>query len=175
MHIFVPLRGERQFHPVYLYEDIRRMEENNFIYGLYQAFCQSLRSEDKRNFLTIWDVQKTRDKTLIDKLIAQSETHVRESKELKEKIKCLEDKVASLTEETQRLYSQKAEVAEYESLLNDIMTETDALKNGISALSTQLYSTMGIGFQPDKTEKIAQQQELADAIYACLACVRSKK
>ena len=175
VHIFVPLRGERQFHPVYLYEDIHRMEEINFIYGLYQAFCQSLRSEDKRNFLTISDVQKTRDKTLLDKLIAQSETHVRESKELKEKIVCLEGKVVSLTEETQRLHSQKADIAEYESLLNDTMKETDALKNGISALSAQLYSTMGIGFQPNKTEKIAQLQELADAIYACLACVRSKK
>lgn len=177
VHIFVPMQGERQYHPVYQYDDIRRMEEDYFISGLHQAYCQSFRSEDKRSFPTISDVQKTRDKMLIDKLIAQSETQTRDIRELKKKIGNLEGKIKDLSAENELLLSQKPDkdIIEYESVLNETMEEVEAFKNGVTELSTRLYSTMGVGFQPNESEPIAQIQELQNAIFACLARVGLKK
>lgn len=53
--------------------------------------------------------------------------------------------------------------------------ETDALKKGISSLCERLYCTLGAGFHPDESEQVAPLQELAQAIYAALACAASRK
>ena len=63
---------------------------------------------------------------------------------------------------------------ELESLLDETMRETDALKNGIRALSLRLYSNPGKEFQPDSSEPIALLQELAQAIQICLSCSGKK-
>lgn len=55
------------------------------------------------------------------------------------------------------------------------MAETDALKKGISSLCERLYCTLGAGFHPDESEQVAPLQELAQAIYAALACAASRK
>lgn len=67
------------------------------------------------------------------------------------------------------------QLQEFESLLNECMAETDALKKGISSLCERLYCTLGAGFHPDESEQAAPLQELAQAIYAALACAASRK
>ena len=55
------------------------------------------------------------------------------------------------------------QLQEFESLLNECMAETDALKKGISSLCERLCCTLGAGFHPDESEQ------------AALACAASRK
>ena len=177
VRVFNPLSGGKPYHPFYLCEDIRRMGEDAFVAGLRQAYCQSLRADDRRNFITINDVFRCRDRSHIDTLLAQSKSLNDELVKRKEMEAALSAENKALRDQLQSIAAQKegSELAEYETLLNEIMAETDALKKGISAISTRLYSSMGIGFQPDDMEPSALLQELQHAIHSSLACANARK
>lgn len=141
-----------------------------FLRGLYQAYCTSMRSEEKRGFLTVEDIYLHRDQ-------AQIATQIEQLESQKAEIKRLSTQLQSLQKQHEESGNQANPtlIGEYESLLGDVMAEVDALKSGISALSTRLYSNMGIGFKPDESESIPLLQELSHAIYSALACANSRK
>ena len=174
VRIFMPVTREGVFHPSYTIEDIHRMGENDFVAGLLQAYCQSLRSEEQRTFITVSEVQRAQNLALIHELRDQSAEQEIALLKLKEHCKELEQEKETALVRAEAL-KEPAEAREYESLLNDSMAEVDALKAGISAMSTRLYSCMGVDFKPDENEPIAVLGELAHAIYVCLACANSKK
>lgn len=167
---FLPLGKSESYHPCWMYEDIQRMGVDAFLRGLYQAYCTSMRSEEKRGFLTIEDVYLHRDQ-------AQIATQIEQLESQKAEIKRLSTQLQSLQKQHEESGNQANPtlIGEYESLLGDVMAEVDALKSGISALSTRLYSNMGIGFKPDESESIPLLQELSHAIYSALAYANSRK
>lgn len=153
------------------------MGKEEFLFGLQHAYCASMRSLERKNFLTVEDVYRYQDQLRItelsqkldkqkaefSKLLIQNGKNSKEISDLREQLQSLEHSI-----EAQQL-------KEYESLLNESMAETDALKKGVSSLCEKLYSTLGTGFKPDETEPVALLQELSQAIYTALACVSSRK
>lgn len=169
VRVFVPLAGDNVFHPLYTYEDIRTVGNQIFAAGLVQAFCQSFRSEDVRGFVTIDDISRVRDKQYIELLLSQAKEKSAENQSLKQQCDKLRAANAETAEKLAAL-EERPDLDEYETLLNDLMRETDALRKGISSLSVRLYSCNGSSFQPDGHEPIALLQELAHAIQTYLSC-----
>lgn len=163
VRVFVPLTGANVFHPLYTSEDIRAVGEQGFVSGLHQAFCQSLRAEDIRGFVTIDDVFRAREKQQIAALTAQAREQSEEIAALKRQ--CEELRAANaVAAETLAALEKKPDLSEYESLLNEMMKESDILKRGISDMAVQLYSCNGSSFQSDGSEPVSQLQELSHAI-----------
>lgn len=178
VRIFMPLfAGEKTYHPSYTSEDIRRMGNEKFVSGLLQAYCRSMRSEERRAFVQISDVYQLRSKAYINTLVNQIKekdamitTLNKQTSDLKKTNAILQKQLSQMTPPEK---SKDAE--EYETLLNEAMQETDNLKQGITRLASRLCSDMGAAFQPDEKEPNAQLQELAHAIYACLQRVGARK
>ena len=141
-----------------------------FLRGLHQAYCASMRSEEKRGFLTVEDVYRRLAQAQAGRLAEQLDAQKAECGQLNAQIQTLQEQLAE-----SKAHANPALIGEYESLLTDAMAEADALKSGISALSTRLYSSMGAGFKPDESGSIPLLQELSHAIYSVLACERSRK
>lgn len=167
---FLPLGKSELYHPCWAYEDIRRMGVDAFLRGLHQAYCASMRSEEKRGFLTVEDVYRRLAQAQAGRLAEQLDAQKAECGQLNAQIQTLQEQLAE-----SKAHANPALIGEYESLLTDAMAEADALKSGISALSTRLYSSMGAGFKPDESGSIPLLQELSHAIYSVLACERSRK
>jgi hypothetical protein len=173
-------------HPLFTADDVERMGgEEKILYGLYQAYCQDFRSEDRRAFLTVNDLYELynlstqanlRDQVNLgkaenEKLHQWIAEMTDQQSELREQCAQMTQKVAAVDSDAcEALRSQfKAETEAYEALLNESMTENDALKSAISAITLQLYTDMGKGFRPDTTITIEPIQALSEAIYRCLA------
>ena len=174
---FLPMNVNKPYHPIWTYEEIRRMGEDEFLKGLRQAYCASMRSQERRDFLTVEDVCRYRDQMRIYELEEQLEKQKKESSRLLSQSERQNSDIMKLREQLQSL-KQSADAKtlnEYESLLNETMAEADALKRGISALSERLYSTLGTGFTPEGTEPVASIQELSHAIYVALTNAGSRK
>lgn len=174
---FLPVGGEQPYHPCWLYEDIHRMGREEFLRGLRQAYCATMRSLERKNFLTIEDVFRYQDQLHISELSRQLDRQKSESIRLLAQNADLSAAISDLQSRLQTLEQSAGtrQLQEFESLLNECMAETDALKKGISSLCERLYCTLGAGFHPDESEQAAPLQELAQAIYAALACAASRK
>lgn len=176
VRIFMPDAGDKTFHPVYSIDEIRQMGIERFCAGLRQAYCQSLRSEERRNFLTVEDVCAARRRQQIEALTGQvAERDVRlaalskQQADLKKTNSVLKEQLEQLT-----LTALPKDAAEYESMLNEAIHETDELRQGIQRLTSQLCADMGASFHPDRSEPVAAIQELAHTIHACLQRVADK-
>ena len=174
---FLPMGATKSYHPCWAYEDIRRIGEEHFLRGLRQAYCASMRSQERRDFITVDDVCRYRDQVHIHDLSNQLEKQKAASSRLLSQAEKQNVEVANLRGQLQALrQSTDAKLLkEYESLLNETMAEADTLKKAISTLSERLYSTLGAGFTPDEAEPVALIQELSQAIYAVLARVGASK
>lgn len=167
IRIFMPDAGEDTFHPTYSSEEIRRMGIERFSAGLKQAYCQSLRAEERKNFLTIDDVRLIQRRQQMDALTVQLAQKNERIAVLGKRVQALETANAAL-EDRLRLHSENKDALEYEALLSEAMRETDTLRQGAERLNAQLCSDMGAGFQPDPAEPSTIIGELAYTIYACL-------
>lgn len=178
LRIFMPLfAGEKTYHPIFPSENLRKMGNDKVVSGMMQAYCRSMRSEERRFFVQISDIYQLRSKAYINTLSNQV-------KDKEEKIALLSKQVSDLKKTNTILQDQLSQQApperskdaeEYESLLDEAMQETESLKHGITQLAIQLCSDMGAAFQPDKAEPSAHLQELAHAIYACLQRAYDRK
>jgi hypothetical protein len=61
IRVFLPLGETEQYHPSFSCADINRVGSDELIAGFYQAYCQSLRAEDRREFVTLDDILRLRD------------------------------------------------------------------------------------------------------------------
>jgi len=178
VRIFMPLfAGEKTFHPIYLCDDIHKMGAEKYVSGLLQAYCRSMRAEERRSFIQINDVYQLRGKIANESLSSQL-------KEKEETIAVLTKQNADLKMTNAVLQEQLGQIPipekskdaqEYEALLDEAVQETESIKHGITQLAVRLCSDMGAAFLPDKSEPNAQLQELAHAIYACLQRAHSRK
>ena len=177
VHIFMPLTNVNSFHPCYSYEEIHRMGMDSFFAGIRQAYCENMYSEERRSFITVEEVMRMRDREHIQQLEALNNEQSRQLADTKAQLdrQALSLKSAQEQIDTLTQHAEEIEATEWESLLAESMAEADALKQGISALSTNLYSTMGIGYKPDPTERIPLIHELSNAIYASLRCAKERQ
>lgn len=175
--LYMPINSTNVFHPTYTYDSICQMESQAFYSGLYQAFCSSMRSEESRNFLTLEDVAREIERLNTKKILQQLDEKKKQLSTSLEQCKVLSAENTALQENfaIQKQKLEQSENTDYEAWLNEVICENEGLKRDISDLSTQLYSTMGKGFRPDRQNTSAVVQELMHAIYACLACSNSKK
>jgi len=175
IHILMPLSDSRVFHPTYTYGDIRRMGIDSFMNGIRQAFCESLRSKEKHAFLTVEDVEKCRNRGRINQLVQTCEAQKAEMDEMRKRLVRQEDEIITGRVYLEEMKGQSKELEEYEEMLDESMKEISNLRNGISDLTTQLYSSIGTGFRPNEKESIAILQELSHAIYVAFSCAADKK
>lgn len=178
VRIFMPLlAGEKAYHPTYSGEDIRSMGNETFVSRLLQAYCQSMRSEERRAFIQISDIYQLRSKAFSNILANQVKEKNTTIETLKKQLSDIKKTNALLQEQLSQIIPPEKEknAEEYEMLLEEALQESDELKQGITRLSIRLCSDMGASFQPDKTEPNAQLQELAHTIYACLQRAGARK
>ena len=175
IHILMPLSDSRAFHPTYTYEDVRRMGIDSFMNGIRQAFCENLRSKEKHAFLTVEDVEKCRNRGRINQLVQTCEAQKAEMDEMRKRLVRQEDEIITGRAYLEEMKGQSKELEEYEEMLDESMKEISNLRNGISELTTRLYSSIGTGFRPNGEESIAILQELSHAIYVAFSCAADKK
>ena len=82
---FLPLGKSELYHPCWAYEDIRRMGVDAFLRGLHQAYCASMRSEEKRGFLTVEDVYRRLAQAQAGRLVEQLDAQKAECGQLTRK------------------------------------------------------------------------------------------
>lgn len=173
VRIFVPLTSESVFHPLYTYDDIRSFGEA-FVPGLIRAYCQSLRAEDVRSFPTIDDVIRIRERQQISSLTEQLKVSNAEGQTLQKQCEELIKTNADMEKQLAAI-EERPDLDEYESLLNDTMIELDALKKGMTDLSTNLYACNGEGFKSDAGNDNPYIQELCSALRTYLTCAARRK
>ena len=175
--MLLPINQTQTYHPVYPYELISQMGYDAFLEGIHQAYCSSLRSEERRSFITVEDIAKIRDRRYITSLLAQIKDLNTKLADLREEVRQQESEKSCLEKELveYRTHPLASEIKEYETLLNETLAENSEIKQGISSLSTQLYSSLGGEFHPSEEETVAVLQELAHAIRVALSCASSKK
>ena len=177
VHILMPITQTDSFHPIHSYEDIHHMGIENFIAGIRQAYCQSMRSEERKLFPTVENVNRRRDQAYIRTLLEQRDA---QKIRLLEQTKQISDQAEELQSAQYKLQAYQTahpegQISEYETLLNDALTEADSLKKGIAELSSRIFSNMGIGFRPKEEQTVPCLQELEHAIYSALACANERK
>ena len=177
VHIFMPDTGDATFHPVHTLNEIQSMGIDKYYAALRQAYCQSMRSEERREFPTIDYIISARNRHLIESLsqqISEKDTKlatvIGQNRDLRKTNEILE-------KEKQRLsaITPTEEAVVYEGMLNESMKDIAALRHAVQHLNTLLCSDMGMTFCPDQSEPIAVVQELAHTIYACLQRAGEKK
>jgi hypothetical protein len=169
IRVFLPLGEAEQYHPSFSCADINRIGCDELIAGFYQAYCQSLRGEDRREFVTLDDILRLRDNrslTMLHTRITASEANGRSQAQQLEKAS-VENAALKKRIEAMALQAVCGDAPAYEELLNEALAETDRLKASVSSLTAQLYGDMGKGFKPNEQEPCAHVRELAQAIYAC--------
>ncbi len=177
VRIFMPDVGDRTFHPMHSLDEIRQMGIDKFRAGLCQAYCQSMRSEERRNFLTLEEIYSVRRRQQAENLVQQLVHRDEKLSDAAEQIAELKNTNAALQEQLDQAPVAKLpmDASEYEAMLNEAIKETDGIKRGIERMMTQLCSDMGLTYQPDPSESVAILQELAHTIYACLQRVSDRK
>ena len=177
VHIFMPLYSPESFHPIHSYEEIYHMGTEHFVAGLRLAYCQSMRSEERKRFPTVEGVNRRRDQAYIQNLLEQREMQRERLMELTKQVASQNEMINQVTHSLSlyQMEHPEGQLAEYESLLKESLAEADTLKKGISALSSRIFSCMGIGFRPDDSQDIPLLQELEHAVYSALACAQQRK
>ncbi len=177
VRIFMPDSGDKTFHPLYELDVIQQMGIDRFNAGLRQAYCQSMRSEERRNFLTVEDVYNIKRRQQVENLTQQLTdrddklaTAAKQCADLKKTNAVLQDQLRQLTS-----VEPPKDAAEYETLLAESIQETDEIRQGIQRLMSRLCVDMGMTFQPDASEPSAVLLELANTIHACLQRVSDSK
>ena len=69
---------------------------------------------------------------------------------------------------------KKPDLTEYENLLNEVIKESDTIKQGISDMAAQLYSSNG-DLSNSITTPLVQLQDLSHAIKTYLSIAAGKK
>ena len=177
VHIFMPSTLHNSFHPVYPYEEIQRMGVDNFIAGLRQAYCQSMRSEERKNFPTVETVYYRRSQLYAHMLYSQREEQRKRILELTAQVSAQKEELQAV-EKQFFAYKQAHptdQITEYESLLNESLSEIDLLRKGISDLTSQLFIHMGTQLKPTPQQTIPELRELEKAILSAIACASGKK
>ncbi|MDO4549087.1 MAG: hypothetical protein Q4D04_13410 [Clostridia bacterium] len=177
VRIYLPFGETPQYHPLFTGSDIERTDKDAFIFGFYQAYCQHLRAEDRRAFVTLQDIAKLRDNLIQSALRERLTASEENARKLSEKLSQTTTEYEDLQKRWTKFSEQRenSTAAEYEEILNEALNEIDALKKGITRLTARLYADLGKTYKPDPEESNAYVQDLSQAIFCCLSRANSHK
>lgn len=163
-------------HPRLTITEISRFGRDGVIGLLRQAYCESLRGEDRRTFVTVDDISRQRDKGLISNLQKRLAEASAEINQLKNTTRGLREENERLRQMNGKLSSEDSvrEIASYEALLSESMEQYDALRSGVLGLTQRLYESIGQNFTP-KTDGEACLCDLEHAIFLQLAAKQPRR
>ena len=173
VHVFVPVTSASAYHPLYTADDIRSFGDS-FSAGLIQAYCQSLRAEDMRNFVTVDDIVRIRDRLQISDLLKQLKLHAADNAALQSQCEELNRANVNMARQIDTA-GKRPDLDEYESLLNETMNELELLKNGMTDLTALLYAGNSNPFAADVSIDAPHLKELANALRTYLSCASRRK
>ena len=142
VRVFLPFGEAQQFHPLFTFSDIERISADTLFASLYQAYCQYLRAEDRREFVTLQDIAKLRDANILSTLRARLDVSEENERKLSDKLSKTSIEYENLQKQWTTLSEKhkQSAAAEYEELLSEAIDEADALKTGIARLTARLYT-----------------------------------
>lgn len=160
--IFKDIKGDTVLWRVHAEDEIANRGELNFSNAMRRAFCEQLRSSEKRYLISIEDIQIAIDRkmltasqekntnlsTVVDQLNRENDTL---SKELSAATAILDRDLAS-------------EIKEHEKLLDTCIKETDSLKNQMSDVTKRLYQGENVTALLEDTPCCSALAHLIDAI-----------
>lgn len=176
IQVLLPILKQDMFHPSILATEFTRMGRQQAIHSLRQAYCASLRAEERREFVTADDIYNKRDRDAalaLQEKLSQTLKELASTQNLNE---TLSKKLDSTRMEAERHAS--SDLQRDMETLEEMVTETsenyNRLKQNIDLLTSRLYACMGMDFSPDDAEE-ACISELERAISACFSRLRGKK
>lgn len=143
--------AEQSQHLCFSVAEISRLGSNKILSLLRQAYCESLRGDDRRSFVTVDDIFRQRDRQLARRLQTRLTDTVAECNRLRSDTDTLRAENNQLHQQNKEL-SVKAhnqEISSYEALLSEAMGQYDRLRDGILALTQRLYGSLGQDFVPE--------------------------
>ena len=143
--------------------------------SLWQAYCANFRAEDRRSFVTIDAIIAKRERRQAIALQESLNQALKDLGDARGEIETLNAKLGLLQSAYDKLAesSSQDDIAVLEGMITEISAEHDRLKQEITALSTRLYTCMGVGFSPS-VEAEACICELEHAIFVCFARLGGK-
>ena len=163
-------------HPRLTIMEISRFGRDAVVGLLRQAYCESLRSEDRRAFVTVDDICRQRDRRLTVSLQKRLAEASAERSLLKETERRLREENEQLRQTNAKLSSEEAarELSSCEALLSESMAQYDALRSGVLDLTQRLYGSIGQSFSPKEAGE-ACLCDLEHAIFLQLAAKQGRK
>lgn len=176
IQIMLPQMAEQSQHLCFGVTEVSRLGGNRILSLLRQAYCESLRGDDRRAFVTVDDIFRQRDKQLsaslqkrlidalaeCNRLSADNTTSSAENGELRQQNATLSSK------------EQRQDISSYESLLSESMEQYDRLREGVLNLTQRLYGSIGQDFVPSESGE-ACLCDLERSIFINLAAKQGKK
>lgn len=151
VQVLLPQMAEQSQHLCFSVAEISRLGSAKILSLLRQAYCESLRGEDRRSFVTVDDIFRQRDRQLARRLQTRLTDTVAEYNRLRSDTDTLRAENNQLHQQNKEL-SVKAhnqEISSYEALLSEAMGQYDRLRDGILALTQRLYGSLGQDFVPE--------------------------
>lgn len=176
VQVILPDAPRHVQHPQLTIMEISRLGRDTVIGLLRQAFCESLRGEERRAFVTVDDIIRQRDKGLISNLQKRLAQASAEINQLKTTSHGLREENERLRRMNGKLSSENSarEIASYEEVLSESMEQYDALHSGVLGLTQRLYGSIGQNFSP-KTDGEACLCDLEHAIFLQLVAKQGRK
>lgn len=151
IQVILPQIPEQSQHLRLRISDISRLGEDSVIALLRQAYCESLRGDDRRAFITVDDIFRQRDKQSSLCLQRRLTDIMEECNRLRTEIAAVKAENSSLRQQNDALSTDKCkqEISSYEALLSESMEQYDLLRNSILDLTQRLYGSLGQEFIPE--------------------------
>lgn len=176
IQVLLPILRQDMFHPSILATEFTRMGRQQALHSLRQAYCASLRAEERREFITVDDIYNKRDR------MATLALHEKLNQTLKE-LSSAQTLNETLSKEldSARMEAGKRANADLQrdmDTLEEMVTEASGnysrLRQAVDSLTSRLYACMGVGFSPEDREDSCIS-ELERAIFSCFARLKGKK
>lgn len=151
VQVLLPQMAEQSQHLCFSVAEISRLGSAKILSLLRQAYCESLRGDDRRSFVTVDDIFRQQDRQLARRLQTRLTDTVAECNRLRSNTDTLRAENNQLHQQNKEL-SVKAhnqEISSYETLLSEAMGQYDRLRDGILALTQRLYGSLGQDFVPE--------------------------
>ena len=176
IQIMLPQMAEQSQHLCFGVTEVSRLGGNRILSLLRQAYCESLRGDDRRAFVTVDDIFRQRDKQLSASLQKRLIDALAECNRLSADNTTLTAENCELRQQNATLSSkeQRQDISSYESLLSESMEQYDRLREGVLNLTQRLYGSIGQDFVPSESGE-ACLCDLERSIFINLAAKQGKK
>ena len=176
IQVVLPQVAEQSQHLGFSVADVSRLGRDAVLAMLRQAYCESLRGEERRSFVTVDDIFRQRDRQFslhLQKQLADTTSECNR----------LHAEISALKAETDAKHSQagdadsktsERELADCEALLNEALEQYDSLRSGVLNLTQRLYGSIGQSFVPDEKGE-ACLCDLERSIFVNLAAKQGKQ